>query len=53
MSTLTCDHIHIRSTDPEKTAAACERMLEAQIIPTSQDSKPRITRVTIKGKRPV
>jgi len=42
MSTFTYDHIHIRSTDPEKTAAYYERMFDAQIIRTMQDGKPRI-----------
>ena len=39
MSTFTYDHIHIRSTDPEKTAAYYERMFDAQIIRTMQDGK--------------
>ena len=42
MSTFTYDHIHIRSTDPEKTAAYYERMFEAEIIRTMQDGAPRI-----------
>src|SRR5204862_5904072 len=42
MSTFTYDHIHIRSTDPEKTAAYYERMFDAQIIRTVQEGKPRI-----------
>jgi catechol 2,3-dioxygenase-like lactoylglutathione lyase family enzyme len=42
MSTFTYDHIHLRSTDPEKTAAWYERMLDAQIIRTMQEGKPRI-----------
>ena len=40
--TFTYDHIHIRSRDPEKTAAWYERMLDAQIIRTMQQGKPRI-----------
>ena len=32
MSTFTYDHIHIRSRDPEKTAAFYERMFGAEII---------------------
>ena len=31
MTTFTYDHIHIRSRDPEKTAAYYERMFDAQI----------------------
>jgi len=40
--TFTYDHIHIRSRDPEKTAAWYERMLDAQIVRTMQQGKPRI-----------
>ena len=42
MPTVTWDHIHIRSTDPEKTAAYYERMFEAEIIRTMQDGAQRI-----------
>jgi lactoylglutathione lyase len=42
MATFTYDHIHIRSTDPEKTAAYYERMFEAEIIRTPQDGAIRI-----------
>ena len=42
MATFTYDHIHIRSTDPEKTAAYYERMFEAEIVRTMQDGAPRI-----------
>ena len=42
MSTFTHDHIHIRSRDPENTAAYFERMFEAQIIRTMQEGKQRI-----------
>src|SRR5438270_1862994 len=42
MSTFTYDHIHIRSRDPENTAAYFERMFEAQIIRTMQEGKQRI-----------
>jgi lactoylglutathione lyase len=42
MATFTYDHIHIRSTDPEKTAAYYERMFEAEIIRTPQDGATRI-----------
>ena len=42
MSTFTYDHIHVRSRDPEKTAAYYERMFDAQIIRTMQEGKPRI-----------
>src|SRR6185503_3402935 len=42
MSTFTYDHIHIRSRDPEKTAAYYERMFEAQIIRSVQEGAPRI-----------
>ena len=42
MSTFTYDHIHIRSRDPEKTAAFYEKMFDAQIIRSVQEGKPRI-----------
>jgi lactoylglutathione lyase len=42
MTTFTYDHIHIRSRDPEKTAAYYERMFDAQIIRSMQEGKPRI-----------
>ena len=42
MTTFTYDHIHIRSRDPEKTAAYYEDMFDAQIIRTMQEGKPRI-----------
>jgi catechol 2,3-dioxygenase-like lactoylglutathione lyase family enzyme len=36
------DHIHLRSPDPEATAAWFERMLGAQVIRTTVQGKPRI-----------
>ena len=36
------DHIHLRSPDPEATAAWFERMLGAQVIRTMVQGKPRI-----------
>ena len=36
------DHIHLRTPDPEATAAWYERMLDAQVIRTMQQGKPRI-----------
>jgi catechol 2,3-dioxygenase-like lactoylglutathione lyase family enzyme len=36
------DHIHLRSTNPEATAAYYERMLGAQVIRSMQEGKPRI-----------
>jgi lactoylglutathione lyase len=42
MATFTYDHMHLRSPDPEATAAWYERMLDAQVIRTMQDGKPRI-----------
>ena len=36
------DHIHLRSPNPEETAAWYERMLDAQVIRTMQQGKPRI-----------
>ena len=42
MPNFTWDHIHLRSPDPEATAAWFERMLGAQVIRTVQQGKPRI-----------
>jgi lactoylglutathione lyase len=36
------DHIHLRSPDPEATAAWFERMLGAQVIRSTVEGKPRI-----------
>jgi lactoylglutathione lyase len=36
------DHIHLRTPDPEATAAWYERVLGAQIIRSMQNGKPRI-----------
>jgi lactoylglutathione lyase len=38
----TWDHIHLRSPDPEATAAWFERMLGAQVIRSTIEGKPRI-----------
>jgi len=38
----TWDHIHLRTTDPEKTAQWFERMLGAEVIRTMQQGAPRI-----------
>ena len=42
MATFTYDHIHLRSTDPEKTAQYYERMFGAEIIRSMQQGQPRI-----------
>ena len=42
MTKYTWDHIHLRSTNPEATAAWYERMLGAEVIRTTQEGKPRI-----------
>jgi lactoylglutathione lyase len=39
---FTYDHIHLRSPNPEATAAFYERMFGAQVIRTMQQGKPRI-----------
>jgi len=36
------DHIHLRSPDPEATAAWFEKMLGAEVIRSTQQGKPRI-----------
>ena len=42
MAKFTYDHIHLRSPNPEATAAFYERMFGAQVIRTMQQGKPRI-----------
>ncbi len=42
MATFTYDHMHLRSPDPEATAAFYERNLGATAVRTMQDGKPRI-----------
>jgi lactoylglutathione lyase len=42
MSSFTFEHIHLRSPDPEATAAFYEKMFDAEIIRTDQGGKPRI-----------
>lgn len=42
MAKFTWDHIHLRTTNPEATAAWYERMLGAEVIRTMQQGAPRI-----------
>jgi lactoylglutathione lyase len=42
MAKFTWDHIHLRTTNPEATAAWYERMLGAEVIRTTQQGAPRI-----------
>jgi len=42
VATYTWDHIHLRSPNPEATAAFYERMFGAEVIRTVQEGKPRI-----------
>ena len=42
MAKFTYDHIHLRSPDPEKTAAYYERMFGAEIVRSMQQGKPRV-----------
>jgi lactoylglutathione lyase len=42
MSTLTFDHIHLFTRDPEATATFYERMFGAEVIRSTQEGKPRI-----------
>ena len=42
MPSVTFDHIHLRSPDPEGTAAFYERMFGAEVIRSTQQGKPRI-----------
>lgn len=42
MATFTFDHIHLRSPNPEETAAYFEKMFDAEIIRSVEQGKPRI-----------
>jgi catechol 2,3-dioxygenase-like lactoylglutathione lyase family enzyme len=42
MAKFTWDHVHLRSPNPEATAAFFEKMFGAEIIRTMQQGKPRI-----------
>ena len=42
MATITWDHIHLRTADPEATVTWFEKMLGAEIIRSNQNGKPRI-----------
>jgi lactoylglutathione lyase len=42
MAKFTWDHIHLRSPNPEATAAFYERMFGAEVIRSMQQGKPRI-----------
>jgi catechol 2,3-dioxygenase-like lactoylglutathione lyase family enzyme len=42
MAQFTHDHMHLRSPDPEATAAFYERMFAAEVIRTTRQGKPRI-----------
>lgn len=42
MPSMTWDHVHLRSPDPEATAQWFERMLGAEVIRSMQQGTPRI-----------
>lgn len=42
MASYTFDHMHIRSTDVDATAAWFERIFGAEVIRTTQQGKPRV-----------
>ena len=42
MASFKWDHVHLRSPDPEATAAFYERMFGAEVIRTMPGGKPRI-----------
>ena len=42
MAKFTYDHIHLRSPDPEATAAYYQRMFGAEVLRSMQQGKPRI-----------
>jgi len=42
MTVFKFDHVHLRSPDPDATAAFYERMFDAEVIRTMQNAKPRV-----------
>jgi len=42
MSTITWDHIHLRTVNPEGMAQWFEKMLGAEVLRSTQEGKPRI-----------
>jgi catechol 2,3-dioxygenase-like lactoylglutathione lyase family enzyme len=42
MPSITWDHVHLRTPDPEATAQWFERMFGAEVIRSTQQGKPRI-----------
>jgi lactoylglutathione lyase len=42
MSTITWDHIHLRTANPEGMAQWFEKMLGAEVVRSTQEGKPRI-----------
>jgi catechol 2,3-dioxygenase-like lactoylglutathione lyase family enzyme len=42
MAKFTCDHMHLRSPDPEATAKYYEKMFGAEIVRTTQGGETRI-----------
>jgi lactoylglutathione lyase len=42
MANYTWDHVHIRTTNPEATAAWFERILGAEVLRSMQQGQPRI-----------
>ena len=42
MASITFDHVHLRSPNPEETAQFYEKMLGAKILRSMQEGQPRI-----------
>ena len=42
MARFTFEHVHLRSPNPDATAAFYERMFGARVIRTTQEGKPRV-----------
>jgi catechol 2,3-dioxygenase-like lactoylglutathione lyase family enzyme len=42
MTTLTWDHVHLRTINPEAMAEWFEKMLGAEVLRSTQEGKPRI-----------
>ena len=42
MASVTFDHVHLRSPEPEQTALFYERMFGAKVLRSMQEGKPRV-----------
>jgi catechol 2,3-dioxygenase-like lactoylglutathione lyase family enzyme len=49
MAKFTWDHIHLRTSNPEAMAQWFEKMLDAEVLRTMQEGKPRIDLMIVGG----